>query len=80
MLLDYMCTYPTAILRYYAGDMQLHIESDEAYLVLPGAPSRLAGYFYLCAHNHPQKTFPGHFNAPILVECSTLKNVVSSAA
>ena len=47
MLLDYMYTYPTAVLRHYAGDMQLHIESDAAYLVLPGARSCVAGYFYL---------------------------------
>ena len=80
VLLDYMYTYPTAVLRYYAGDMKFHIESDAAYLVLPGACSRVAGFFYLRAHNHPQKTYPGHFNAPILVEYSTLKNVVSSAA
>ena len=79
-LMDYMYTYPTAVLRYYAGDMQLHIESDAAYLVLPGARSRVAGYFYLRANKHPQKAYPGHFNAPLLVECSALKNVVSSAA
>ena len=79
-LMDYMYTYPTAVLRYYAGDMQLHIESDVAYLVLPGARSCVAGYSYLRANKHPQKAYPGHFNAPILVEFPTLKNVVSSVA
>ena len=39
MLLDYLATYPNAKLRSYAGNMQLHIESDAAYLVLPGAKS-----------------------------------------
>lgn len=80
MLLDYMYTYPTVTLRYYAGDMQLQIESDAAYLVLPGARSCVAGYFFLRSNKHPHKTYSGCFNAPILVECSTLKNVVSSAA
>ena len=47
MLLDYLATYPNAELNFYAGNMQLHIESDAAYLVLPGAKSRVAGYFYL---------------------------------
>ena len=80
VLMDYLYTYPQATLRYYAGDMQLHIESDAAYLVLPGARSRVAGYFYLRAHRHPNKAYPGYFNAPVLIKCSTLKNVVSSAA
>ena len=30
MLLDYLATYPNAKLRYYAGNMQLHVESDAA--------------------------------------------------
>ena len=60
--------------------MQLHIESDAAYLVLPDACSHVAGYFYLRLHNHPRKAYPGHFKAPILVECLTLKDAVSSAA
>ena len=37
MLLDYLCTYPNAKVRYYASNMILHIDSDAAYLVLPGA-------------------------------------------
>ncbi len=80
VLMDYLYTYPQATLQYYAGDMQLHIKSDAAYLVLPGARSRVAGYFYLRAHHHPNKTYPGRFNAPVLIAWSTLKNVVSSAA
>ena len=80
MLLDYLATYPRAKLRFYAGDMKLHIESDAAYLVLPGAKSRVAGYFYLRSPPHPSKLYPKSYNAPIHVECATLKNVVSSAA
>ena len=49
MLMDYLATYPNAKLCYYAGDMQLQVESDVAYLVLPNARSRVAGHFYLLA-------------------------------
>ena len=80
MLMDYLHTFSNAKLRFYAGDMQLHIESDAAYLVLPGARSRAAGHFYLSASATPNKTYKGRFNAPIHTECRTIKNVVSSAA
>ena len=80
MMMDYLHTFPNAKLRFYADDMQLHIESDAAYLVIPGARSRAAGHFYLSAQNKPNKTYAGRFNAPIHTECRTIKNVVSSAA
>ena len=80
MLLDFLATHPAAKLRFYAGNMQLKVESDAAYLVLPGARSRIAGYFYLHANPHPTKVYSKYYNAPIHVECSTIKNVVSSAA
>ena len=80
MLMDNLSTFPQAKLRYYAGDMQLHVESDATYLVLPGARSRVAGHFYLSAGPFPSKVYAKRFNAPIHTECSTLKHVVSSAA
>ena len=80
MVLDYLATYPKAKIRYYAGTMKLHIESDAAYLVLPGARSRIAGYFYLHAPPNPNKAYAKAYNGPIHIECSTIKNVVSSAA
>ena len=73
MLMDYLSTFPSAKLRYYAGDMQLHVESDAAYLVLPGARSRIAGHFYLSAGGSPTKVYAKYFNASIYTECSTLK-------
>ena len=73
MLLDYLATYPNAKLRFYAGTMQLHIESDAAYLVLLGAKSRVAGYFYLHSPQNPSKCYQKGYNAPIHVECLTLK-------
>ena len=78
--MDYFHTFPNAKLRFYAGDMQLHIESDAAYLVLPGARRRVAGHFYLSASATPNKAYRGRFNAPIHTECRIIKSVVSSAA
>jgi hypothetical protein len=37
MLMDYLHTYPDAVLRFYASDMILIMETDAAYLVLPQA-------------------------------------------
>ena len=45
--MDYIATYPDVSIRYYASDMQLHVDSDAAYLVLPKACSRFDGYFQL---------------------------------
>jgi len=58
--------------------MVLMIDSDAAYLVLPNAKSRIAGYFYFS--NHPSKTTTPSLNGAIMVVCKALKNVVSSAA
>ena len=63
-LLDYTATYPNAILRFYASDMTLHVDSDAAYLVLPNARSRIAGNFFLS--DHPKTTRSPQPNAPIL--------------
>ena len=46
-LLDYAHTNPSPILRFHQSEMILHIDSDAAYLVLPKARSRMAGYFRL---------------------------------
>ena len=78
-LLDYIATHPLAILRYYASDMTLHIDSDSAYLVLPQARSRAAGYHYLSSKYPPTTHEPPH-NAPVLVECRTIRHVMASAA
>ena len=80
MLLDYIHTYPSARMRFTAGTMQLLVDSDAAYLVLLGAKSRFAGHFMLeaCPNNFAEHNPP--LNAPILVTCKTIKNVVCSAA
>ena len=77
-LMDYVATYPDAYIRYKASDMILNIDSDAAYLVLPKAKSRIAGFFQLT--DNPRASHPLPTNGPLLVECKTLKHVVTSAA
>ena len=77
-LMDYLHTYPNAFIRFYASDMVLHVDSDAAYLVAPKARSRIAGYFHLS--NHPNITKHPKLNGAVLVECKTLRHVVSSSA
>ena len=58
--------------------MILKVESDAAYLVLPKACSRAAGFFYLT--NKPTTKPHPTVNGAVLIECTTLFHVVSSAA
>jgi len=37
MLMEYLHTYPNAVFGYLAGTMQLAVDSDVAYLVMPAA-------------------------------------------
>ena len=76
MLLDYAATYPNAKIRFYASDMNLQADSDAAYLVLPLARSRYAGYFYLGS----LESTNGRLNGSILVVCKSIRSVVASAA
>ena len=76
-LLDYANTYPNVFIRYHANDMVLHVDSDAAYLVAPKARSRIAGFYHLS--NHPSHCQTPQRNGAIMVECKTLRQVVSSA-
>ena len=80
ILMDYLVTYPNTKLHFYVGNMQQHLESGAAYLLMPEAKSRIAAYFYLHSTPHAKKCYPKGYNAPIHVKCSTLKKFVSSAA
>eukprot|EP00957_Ditylum_brightwellii_P029646 2240523-Ditylum_brightwellii.AAC.1 len=60
--------------------MQLSVDSDTAYLVLPGARSRFAGHFYLEPHPHALHYNKVPNNAPIHTECQMIKSVICSAA
>ena len=73
--MDYLHTHPDTKLRYNKSDMQLHIDSDVAYLVAPKAKSRVAGCFYFS-----NKTSNPPINATIHIEYALLKHVDSSAA
>ena len=78
-LLDYAYTYAKVFVRFYASDMQLEVDSDAAFLVLPNSKSRIDGYFRLLHHqNSPHCCHVD--NGPILVEVLTVKSVLTSAA
>jgi hypothetical protein len=44
-LLDYLATHPDATILYHASDMILQIHSDDSYLSVSNARSRLGGLF-----------------------------------
>ena len=77
-IMDYAATYPSVYVRFHASDMVLSIDSDAAYLVMPQAKSRIAGYFQL--NDHPSRIKHPDINGAILIECKALRHVVSSAA
>ena len=58
--------------------MILNVDSDAAYLVAPKARSRIAGYFQL--NTQPKPEYSQEINGAIMVNCTTLRHVVSSAA
>ena len=58
--------------------MELHIDSDAAYLVAPQAKSRIAGFYYCSNKSNDTNNIP--LNGPVLVECKLLRHVVTSAA
>jgi hypothetical protein len=79
--MDYAATYPMAIIRYFASDMILHVDSDVTYLVLPKARSRFAGHYFLSNNppSPPAKPNPRP-NSDILTVCKTIQGVMASAA
>lgn len=78
MLVDYMHTNPYGHMCYVTGKIQLMIVSDAAYLVLPNAQSQEAGHFMLEARPNKYSEHNPPLNAPILIQCKTIKNVVCS--
>ena len=77
-LTDYANTHPNTYVRFYASDMQLMIDSDAAYLVLPNVYSRIAGCFRLT--NVPKNQYKYKDNGAILIERHKIRDVVTSAA
>ena len=79
MLMNYVYTYPDAKIRYYVRNMQLYINSGVAYLVLPKARSRGAGYVYINDEITNTDTIPKpKNNGPILIDYQTIKGVIPS--
>ena len=76
--LDYMATYPNAVVRFHVSAMILCANNNASYLNEPQVRSRSAGHFSLgiipskCAQECP--------NVPIHVDCNILKFVAASEA
>ena len=76
--LNYIWTYPDAIIRYHASDMILNFHSDASYLSAPKACSRASGYFFL--GSLPCAGVPIKLNGAIHVTCTILKLDAASTA
>ena len=61
MLLDYVATYPNAIIWYKASDMVQHVDSYAAYIIMPDARICYSGHLCLsdCPSPSPIKPNPG---------------------
>ena len=75
-MLDYANIYRNSSVQLYASQMQLNVDSDAAFLVLPKACSQIAGYFQLL-DPLSQKNKHMH-NGIILIEYRAIHSVVSS--
>ena len=58
--------------------MQLTVDSDAAFLVLPKARSRIADYLQIL--DPPSQKSKHSHNGAILIECSKVCSVITSAA
>ena len=76
--MNYVNTHSITYVWYHASDMILTFNSSAAYLLAPQVRSRVAGYFQLTSY--PSKTTHPSINGAILVECKTLRHVVSLSA
>ena len=80
-LLSFVQHHKNTKVRFHASNMCLHIDSDAAYLVMPGARSRIAGYHYLSSYPaNPPNSQHVPLNGAVLIECRTIRHVVASAA
>lgn len=82
-MLDYMTSNPDPSITFLKSDMQLWTVSDASYLSVSKSRSRVGGFHFL--GNVPNTKQPlsqqqKFLNAPIHVEASILKPVVSAAS
>ena len=69
MLMEYAHIYSNVIIRYKARDIQLYVDSDAAYLVLPKERIRGSGKFYLSDKLTSMGEIPqSKTNGPILTD------------
>ena len=82
-LLDYMSTFPNAVIHYSASEMVLHIDFDASYLSFPHARSCAAGHYFLSTKSpnpHLPPSTPPKPNDPIYTLCKRMRNFLASAA
>ena len=79
--MDYAHLHHNDVIRYCASNMQLHINSDAAYLVLPNARSWGADHLYLSNKIDNTRVIPSSTpNELILTERVTLRNIILAVA
>ena len=75
--LDYChVQFPDVGPRLYKCNMILNIYFVALYLVAPYAPSRTVVFYQLSSNTHPKSSIV----ASVLVQCKTLRHVVTSSA
>jgi hypothetical protein len=82
-LLDYLSTYPNPSITFKRSDMILWISSDSSYQSVSKSRSRVGGYHFLGNTYDPKKDMNiqrSLINAPIHVEASILRNIMSAAS
>ena len=79
-MMAFLAHHPNAKIRYFAGNMQLAVNSDAAYLVVPGAKIQYTGHFYLESTPNRRNYNDAPHNAAVHTECKILPNIVYSAA
>ena len=78
--MDYVHSNPNVTIIYHAKDMYLLTDSDAVYFVQPWARSCIASHFYLSNKISASGKPDLPSNGPILMECRTVQNVMSSMA
>ena len=73
-----MATNPNAVVRFYASDMILNLNSDAPYLSAGQGRSRAGGYLFL--GSVPKDNQDIQLNGNIHITCALLKLVAVSAA
>ena len=80
-ILNFVATFPNAVIWYVASDMCLWIDSDTSFASIPNARSRVGGIFYLSPYpSKSPKNIDPPLNGPIYVLYRIMKIVLSSAS